>query len=399
MRKIKVALLIDEFFGGSNTRFGGYGFLARRGICKYVPDKDIQVDVLISKNPVRRVGIAKAIKGYFFATGNKVDDVMTYRVPRFSVFCRKWLRRQNYDMYYSIELTDTSCDILKNEPDKTKKLIFSIQDPRPKYEWDEIETMTLAKEPNYYRQETYDYVHELAATGRIPIWNSHAHYIVEKAKDLYNLPKNPNYVYLPNPVPIDYSFDVEKHKKKNMVIFLGRLEDVKRGWLFCETAKKCPEYEFYVLGAINKNKAGKQNTFGGYENVKNLHMVGHVDGKKKEQFLKDAKIIMVTSIHEAVQTAQLEAMAYGAVPVSNLDPDGMTSEHGIWIGDVHGDGLESVDKYADAVRKIMKDDKLRMKLAKKSIEYIRKDRDYKHWAEEVRREIRQVYNEEKQLQR
>ena len=393
MKKIKVALLVDEFFGGANTRFGGYGFLARRGICQFVPNEEIQIDVLLEKNSVRHLGLTQSIKNLLSANATKVDNVMVYRLPRLKFFRKKWLKKQNYDLYYSIELTNLSYEILRDEPDKTKKLIFSIQDPRPKYEWDEINTMTLAKEPNYYDQETYDFVHDLAIAGRIPIWNTHAHYIVEKAKDLYNLPKLPKYVYLPNPVPIDYSFDFNKHKKKNMVIFLGRLEDVKRGWLFCETAKKCPEYEFHVLGKVNECKAGEENIFEKYKNLKNLHLEGLVDGEKKKQFLKDAKVIMVTSIHEAVQTAQLEAMAYGVVPVSNLDPDGITSEHGIWIGDVHGDGLESVDKYANAVKKIMEDDKLRTKLAKKSIAYIRKDRDYEHWAKEVRREIKEVYEQ------
>ena len=393
MKKIKVALLINEFFGGAGTGYGGYGFLARRGICQFVPNKEIQIDVLLDKNVIRHIGFKNAIKNLFFATSTKVDNVIVYRVPRFKFFRRRWLKKQNYDMYYSIELTTISRIILQSEPDKTKKLIFSIQDPRPKYEWDEIETMTLVKEPNYYDQKTYDYVHDLAAAGRIPIWNTQLHCLVKKAKDLYYLPKMPNYIYLPNPVPIDYSFNFDKHKKKNMIIYLGRLEDVKRGWLFCETAKKCPEYEFHVLGTVNKGKIGKQDIFGKYKDIKNLHLEGHVDGEKKKQFLKDAKVIMVTSIHEAVQTAQLEAMAYGAVPVSNLDPDGITSEHGIWIGDVHGDGLESVDKYANAVKKIMEDDKLRTKLAKKSIAYIRKDRDYEHWAKEVRREIKEVYEQ------
>lgn len=393
MKKIKVGLLIDEFFGGAGTGYGGYGFLARRGICQFVPNNEIQIDVLLGPNKLRNIPLTKAIKGLFCTTSYKVDNTILYRTPRINFLCKKWLKKQNYNLYYSIELTNVSYKVLRNEPDKTKKLIFSIQDPRPKYEWDEIETMTLAKEPNYYDQKTYDFVHDLAMAGRIPIWNTHAHYIVKKAKDLYNLPKIPKYTYLPNPVPIDHSFDINKHKKKNMVIFLGRLEDVKRGWLFCETAKRCPEYEFHVLGKVNDGKTGEKNIFEKYKNLKNLHMEGLVDGEKKKQFLKDAKVIMVTSIHEAVQTAQLEAMAYGAVPVSNLDPDGITSEHGIWIGDVHGDGLESVDKYANAVKKIMEDDKLRTKLAKKSIAYIRKDRDYEHWAKEVRREIKEVYEQ------
>ncbi len=390
-KKIKVALLIDEFFGGADTGYGGYGFLARRGICEYVPNDEIQIDVLLSRNALKHTSPLKAIKGFFCATQTKVDKVVTYKMPRLRLFCRRWLKKQNYDMYYSIELTNTSYRILRNEPDATKKLIFSIQDPRPKYEWEEIKTMTLVEEPDYYDQKTYDFVHDWAMSGRIPIWNSQLHCIVEKARDLYELPENPKYVYLPNPVPIDFSFDLSKHKKKNMVIFLGRLEDVKRGWLFCETAKKCPEYDFYVLGKINKSKEGKQDSFSMYKNVKNLHMIGHVDGEQKKQYLKDAKVIMVTSIHEAVQTAQIEAMAYGAVPVSNLNPDNITSENGIWIGDVHGNGFESVDKYADAVKKVMQDDKLRTKLAQKAIKYVRKDRDYEHWAEEVRREIKEVY--------
>ena len=394
-KKIKVALLIDEFFGGANTGYGGYGFLARRGICQYVPDDDIQIDVVLAKNRLRSGTFFQRVKGLFVSVATKVDKVMVYRVPRLDFFCRRWLKKQKYDMYYSIELTNASYRILKNEPDHSKKLIFSIQDPRPQYEWDEIDTVTLVKEPNYYEQKTYDYVHDLAMRGRIPIWNTQLHCLVEKAKDLYYLPKMPEYIYLPNPVPIDYSFDFDSYKKKNIVIYLGRLEDVKRGWLFCEAAKKCPEYEFHVLGKVNDGKVGKQDIFGKYKDVKNLYLEGHVDGEKKAQFLKDAKVIMVSSIHEAVQTAQLEAMAYGAVPVSNLDPDNITSEHGIWIGDVHGDGFESVDKFADAIKKIMEDDELRVKLAKKSMKYIRKDRDYKHWAEEVRREIKEVYKNER----
>lgn len=40
-KKIRVALLIDEFFGGAGTAYGGYGFLARKFIAKYIPDEDL----------------------------------------------------------------------------------------------------------------------------------------------------------------------------------------------------------------------------------------------------------------------------------------------------------------------------------------------------------------------
>ena len=45
-KKIKIGLIIDEFFGAVGTAYGGYGFLARRNIEKYLPNQDFQVDEL-----------------------------------------------------------------------------------------------------------------------------------------------------------------------------------------------------------------------------------------------------------------------------------------------------------------------------------------------------------------
>lgn len=47
IKKIKVALLINEYFGAMGTAFGGYGFLARRYIARYVPDKEIALEVIL----------------------------------------------------------------------------------------------------------------------------------------------------------------------------------------------------------------------------------------------------------------------------------------------------------------------------------------------------------------
>ncbi|WP_243880187.1 hypothetical protein [Shewanella algae] len=45
MSKLRVALLVDEYFGGAKTKFGGYGFLARHLVAKYLPGDDIDVEV------------------------------------------------------------------------------------------------------------------------------------------------------------------------------------------------------------------------------------------------------------------------------------------------------------------------------------------------------------------
>ena len=356
-KKIKVALLIDEFFGGAGTAFGGYGFLARKYIAKYIPNEDIQIDVLLGKG-----------KRKFWAQHFHEDDVDLYRLPRNKHMAQRWLKKQNYDIYLSIELT--SDFVLKHETDPSKKLILWIQDPRPKYEWDEINTVKLFPESCYYNQKIYDLVHNWYEQKRTT-FISQGYFLNPKAIDLYNLDKNVPIKYLPNPVDIDYSFDISSFPKKDKIIFLGRIESVKRGWLFCEIAKQMPEYDFYMLGQSFREKDKNSAIMKKYQDIPNLHFTGHVDGIEKENYLKEAKILINTSIHEALPVSFLEALAYGTVLVSNRNPENLTSKFGIHVGDVLGDGFDKVDLYVNAVKELMTDDKRRKELAASAIEYVR----------------------------
>lgn len=372
-KKIKVALLIDEFFGGAGTQFGGYGALARLYIAKYIPCNDITLDVLLGRGRHKR-----RCEKYH------VDDVDLYRLPKRKFWARWFLRRKNYDMYLSIELT--SDWVLRNEPNPNKKLILWIQDPRPKYEWAEIATMTLMPEPNYYNQNIYDLVHDWAVAGRVR-FVSQGHFLNQKAIDLYNLDSDIDIQYMPNPVEIDPMFNVNTHTKKNMVIFLGRLEDVKRGWLFCEIAKLLPEYDFHVLGKINTNKKETAAFWDKYKNIPNLHFAGHVDGDIKRQYLMDAKILVNTSIHEALPVSFLEAMSYGCALVSNRNPDDLTSKFGIWVGDVLGNGFEQIGLYADAIKVLMSDEKKRQKLGLAARKYVEQIHNIPKFIADMRKEI------------
>lgn len=370
-QKIKVALLIDEFFGAANTAFGGYGFLARNYIAKYLPNEDLQVDVLL--------GFSKKLEV------TKVDDVMVYRLPREEFFARRWLENQDYDLFLSIELTSDSYKILKLN-NKKKKLLLWVQDPRPWYEWKEILTVKLFPEPCYWDTEVYEYVHELNNFNKVK-FVSQGKYLIDKARDLYRLTNDVEMGYLPNPIDIDKNFSLDKYQKKDMVIFLGRLESVKRGWLFCEIAKQMPELEFYVLGKGFRDKEKNLKMFEAYKEINNLHFVGHVEGEVKEKYLKDAKILVNCSIHEAVPISFLEALSYGTLIVSNRDPDNLTSMYGKYVGEVLGDGFDKVPLYVDAIREIIQDDERRLMMAKKSIQYIRLTHDRKKIIDELRETI------------
>lgn len=160
--------------------------------------------------------------------------------------------------------------------------------------------------------------------------------------------------------------------KENIIIFLGRIESVKRGWLFCEIAKQLPKYQFYVLGKTFRDDGKNSEIMNKYMDVPNLHFVGHVDGEEKIAFLKRAKILINTSIHEALPISFLEALSYGTVLVSNRNPENLTGKFGIHVGDVLGDGFDKVELYSNAVRQLMLNDSLRNELAVQAIEYVKK---------------------------
>lgn len=153
-KKIRVALLIDEFFGGAGTAYGGYGFLARKFIAKYIPDEDIEIDVLLGKRE-KKGGLPS-----IFALKEHCDNVDLHWLPRRKFFSSLWLAAKHYDLYLSIELTDDY--VLKCEKNDKKKLILWIQDPRPKRVWKTIiGTMKSIKDPCFYRQEIYQLVHDM----------------------------------------------------------------------------------------------------------------------------------------------------------------------------------------------------------------------------------------------
>lgn len=370
--KIKVGLIIDEFFGAVGTAYGGYGFLARRHIAKYIPNENIEVDVLLGK------GIHN-----FTAEHHYIDNINVYRLPKRSWFAKYWLSKQNYDVYLSIELVDNY--VLKHETNKNKKLILWIQDPRPMYEWDEINTVQLFPEFCYYNQKIYDLVHEWYLQHRVK-FITQGYFLNPKAIDLYDLNKDVDIQYLPNPIDIDFNFDINTYQKKNIIIFLGRLESVKRGWIFCEIAKKLPQFNFYVLGQTFRESSKNAEIFNGYKQIENLHFVGHVDGEQKEQYLKDAKILVNTSIHEALPISFLEALSYGTLLVSNRNPENLTEKFGIHVGDVLGDGFDKVHLYVEAIEKLMQNDEQMKLLAQQAVEYVRQV----HNVEKFKKDLRDV---------
>ena len=115
--KYRVALLVDEFFGGWDTAIGGYGALARKYICKFVPNDGIEIDLLLDTH------------GGAEAQQKLVDQTMLCRLPEDRKTRQEWLDQQAYNLFLSIEMTHPSFKIL-SEYESDTPLLYWVQDPR-----------------------------------------------------------------------------------------------------------------------------------------------------------------------------------------------------------------------------------------------------------------------------
>ena len=339
MRKIKVGLLVEEFYDKDLGGFGGYGILAREYIAKYIPCDEIEIELIIGTNSKKEIKTIQrdGINIHYLPKNwsSKIDIDFIYKS-----MVNKFFKEQKFDIYLSIEMSKIAYEVMRRE--KNKKLILWIQDPRPNYDWEEIKSVPMSNEYdsylNYYskwEKRIQELLNKLNKENRL-ILISQGKYLKKKAIDLYKLPQDINIQYFPNPVEINDNFRIED--KKESVIFLGRLTPVKRPWIYFELAKYFPEKNFYVCGqGIEVDKIIEK-----YKDVKNLKFMGHVSGIQKEELLKESKVLVNTSIHEAIPVSFLEAISYGAKILSCQNPDDITKNNGYFTGTILGEGLEQI---------------------------------------------------------
>lgn len=347
-----ILIIVNEFFGEWNSGRGGYGFLARN-ILPYalnVPKDKITVCMGRSRSLFRKEVMYSK------------DGIKLIKLPKIRYFAAKVVN--SYDLAISIEATvDYVFSLLGR---LRVPIIFWVQDPRPSDDWKEIESVKLAQEQSYWNSKTYELVNRCYKLGKIK-FVTQANCLRGKAINLYKLSTDINMPFLPNPLDINEDITGEK----STIIFLGRLDSVKRGWLFCEIARRMPEYDFCVMGAsTNEMESDKNKILEQYYDLPNLRFLGHLDGDNKAQELRKAKILVNTSIHEALPVSFLEAFAYGVTVVSNQNPDNLVGRFGRYTGKSIGDGWGDVDKFVKNIDYLMKHEEERRRLAEQAKLYV-----------------------------
>ena len=379
-KKIKVGLLVDEYFGAWKTAFGGYGFLAREIVAKHLPCEDIELEVIIGKqknNP-------------FWASSRIVDGIKIWRLPRLEFLIRRWLAKSDFDCWFSIEMCYDY--VLRLDTNPYRKLILWIQDPRPKSAWDKIAEMKKVVDRNFHNQSSCECVKAWFDRGRAK-FITQGRSLSPLARELYSLPDCVEPDFVPNPIDIDFGFKFDILKKEKIVVFLGRLEAQKRAWIFCELAKLMPEYQFYVIGKFHRYREENENALRPYMNgkVANLHFCGHLEGGEKNSLLKRARVLVNTSVWEGIPISWLEALSYGTPIVSAFDREDLVGRFGAYVGEIKGDGDSSASRFVEPVKNFLENDAAYAQTAMNAISYIREVHNFKSFEDKIRNSIFDLY--------
>ena len=372
--KLKIGIINSEFFRGDLGGYGGYGSLTKYISEKYNSQQESPFEFIV-----------------FLAHPHTKDKLIAYNTPVYPlkktippikfVEYRRRLNRIDVDLLLSIELSHGYLYTLLQKTDKP--LIIWLQDPRSREEWEKIATSKYI----FNKEAKGRNINLIVASYRITYkivkrfcsnltFATQARFLKYRAVRKYGTEDALKARFLPNPINIPKKVRFADKASQPTILFLGRLDPIKRPWIFFEIAKQMPEYLFLVAGKPHDFEY-MRSRIEPYKKVKNLKFLGVVTGKQKDEILRKSWILVNTSLHEALPVSFLEAFAYKIPVISSQNPDNLTSTFGYFVGEVLGDGYDSIEKFTRAIRILIEDEKERKRIGQKAHKYVKKYHNFK----------------------
>jgi glycosyltransferase involved in cell wall biosynthesis len=137
------------------------------------------------------------------------------------------------------------------------------------------------------------------------------------------------------------------------------LDPVKRPWVFSELARSFPEVEFVFAG---KPHFHGPRTWEPSASPPNVVFAGHVEGEEKRRLIASSWVLVNTSIHEGLPVSVQESLACGVPLLSTLDPEGLASRFGVFVGQFSGDGMDALPPLREGMRRLLGDHAWRRRL-------------------------------------
>lgn len=351
-KRIKLGVVANEFFDRNVGRMGGFGWAAAQVARCFAMDAGLGVDVVYLTGGSGPQGDPEEVVVHGVRLLKRAGPTpYTDRV-----------RREAPDLLLLIDYRPDYLDVLEAVP--RTPVILWVRDPRPPEDVRKVQTLEIPDTPGV-RPSGIDGIDctSFGSLYRRSRWRLRpvlvaavTPFLRAKVPGTYGVaPRRVS--HLPNIIHIP-ALPASKTANPS-VVFLGRLDPVKRPWLLFQIARRLPRVDFLVLGAGYVEGPGGWTPSAVPANVR---LLGHVDGPTKTEVVGAAWALVNTSIHEGLALSFLEALAVGTPIVSCQDPEDVTSRFGVFVGRWAGAGVDSVTPFVEALEGLLGDEARRARL-------------------------------------
>jgi glycosyltransferase involved in cell wall biosynthesis len=354
-KRIKVGVVANEFFGLEAGGMGGFGWAAREVSRLFNGHPEHGFEAVFLKPTLPPAGDAGRARVH--------DTPLITRGPgRLSSV--RGVRDARLDLLLFIDYRPSYrffAGALPRTP-----IILWVRDPRTPEDVRKINTLTIPgagdARPQGIREIDCTSLGSIVRASRLLarplLFATPAPSLSARVPDTYGV-NPPGVSFLPNIIDLDPG-EVSKSALPR-VVFLGRLDPIKRPWLFAELAGRFPGVEFLFMGHRHFEGVGAWEPAGMPPNVRLLQ---HVDGAEKLRVLSSAWALVNTSIHEALAVSFLEALACETPIISCQNTEDVASRFGIHVGRWDGDGLAALPRFAEALDRLLRDEATRSRLGR-----------------------------------
>jgi glycosyltransferase involved in cell wall biosynthesis len=357
-------LVTEEFFHADLRGFGGFG-RAARNVAQHFntqPHSDLRFAVTLAQaTPLVRQVERRAYHDTPVvlrpSQGDALRQLQAQRELLLQLRPRALLSIDWYPSYLNMALA------LPHTP-----LLIWIRDPRDEPNWQRISQVpgemesrgvatagALLRLADEKRQAMRRLLDASRHRGRKVVFCAKTSWLVPRAAATYGVPGLQAHL-LPTPFEapaLDGNAEAQRSARPSL-LFLGRLDPVKRPWIAFELAARHPQLDVLVAGQANHPEL-LAPWLARYAKLPNLKLLGHVDGAEKDRLLRSCWALLNTSVHEAEPVSFMEAFSYGKPVIACHADDEEVRRFGCYAGPLPGDGMDEASRQRldDAVHALL----------------------------------------------
>ncbi|TAN61934.1 glycosyltransferase family 1 protein [bacterium] len=370
----RIGFLSFEFEHLELMPFGGYG-MTLKFVTDYLNNngKPLKADVLMSEGKDIPAVTAKRYHSADLIFMPKGESPLVY------FQCVRALNRRGINVFIGIDHARSYEYYLRNFP--YINWVVWIKDPKDRKIFEKILTVSLEaktwgnnidgliKQGEEDAESLRRMIKVSRGYGRKIYFGAEASHLAEIARRKYDM-DDINAFHWPNPIPLPDITEATFSERPSFLL-LGRLDPIKRPWIFCELARRFKDADFYVAGKSHYPEI-VDPVLAKYKDLPNLKFMGRIEGKDKAVLLDRVWAVVNTSIHEGVPVSLLEGFSYGKPAIAALNPDGLTSRFGIYVGEVFGNGddTQSLDRFSSAIERVINGELDKEKIGQEARQYI-----------------------------